>query len=542
MLIIIILSAVVTVTSAGPPSSSDLSERLRSRIEAGEQTPHIVGESKIYCIKAALDFYERRTFRPAWCGRKGPLPIANELLKALQNSFKHGLQPTDYHYNAIKEKLGQPVRNMSVDAAVDIELLLTDAFMLYGSHLLSGQVNPETIDSEWFANRRGADMATVLEEAIEKNTVAESLEKLAPPQSGYRMLRDALQRYRRIAKEGGWGSIAGGPVLKRGISDPRVPDLRRRLLDAGDLSDAGGDSTFDEGLEHAVKRFQGRYGLDADGAVGPITLAVLNVTVQQHIRQIMVNMERWRWLPQDLGDRHVIINIANFQLIAVDGDQVSANMRVIVGRDYRRTPVFSDEISYLVFNPIWEVPRLIAVEDILPLVQEEADYLQRLGFDVLLGWGSEEKTIDPAEVDWASLSKTNFPYRLRQRPGASNALGRVKFIFPNKFSVYLHDTPARDLFARTERLFSSGCIRVEQPLELAVFLFDDSKEWQREDIQAAMISDSTRAVRLPKRVPIHVLYWTAWSDSDGTLNFRRDIYGRDARLDAALKQDPPEGD
>jgi murein L,D-transpeptidase YcbB/YkuD len=354
-------------------------------------------------------------------------------------------------------------------------------------------------------------------------------------------LQKALATYRDIEIAGGWTTIPDGPVLKPGMVDARVALLRERLARTGDLSPkARGDGeVFNDELVVAVKRFQRRHGLDVDGVAGPATLSALNVPVSRRIRQIVVNLERWRWLPQALGEYHVIVNIADFHLDCVEkGDTVHAG-RVIVGRDYRRTPVFSDELSYIVFNPNWEVPNLIAVEDILPIVRKDPSYLERMGFDVLRGWGADEKRYDAASIDWKAVTKDNFPYRLRQKPGTTNALGRMKLMFPNRFSVYLHDTPARELFGKTERTFSSGCIRVERPIELATWLLSGDAAFDERGIRALLESGETRTVRLPRRVPIHLLYWTSWVDATGTVYFRRDIYGRDARLDAALRQDPP---
>ncbi len=281
--------------------------------------------------------------------------------------------------------------------------------------------------------------------------------------------------------------------------------------------------------------FQARHGLAADGVVGAKTLAALNVPVAERMEQIELNLERWRWLPRDLGSRLVVVNIAGFELAAVDEDGRSLEMRVAVGRSYRRTPVFSDEIRYLVFNPSWEVPATLAVRDKLPEIRQDPGYLEQQGFVVLRGWGEDQREVDPDEVDWASLGPGNFPYRLRQSPGPLNALGRVKFMFPNRFNVYLHDTPDREVFARSERDVSSGCIRLEKPMELAEWLLAGSARWDRQMIDRVVAAGDETVASLERPVPVHLLYWTAWADDAGVVQFRRDIYGRDAALGAVLE-------
>jgi murein L,D-transpeptidase YcbB/YkuD len=250
-------------------------------------------------------------------------------------------------------------------------------------------------------------------------------------------------------------------------------------------------------------------------------------------------MERWRWLPLDLGARHILVNMANFELDLVEGESVVMVMRVIVGKGYRRTPVFSDKITYLVLNPFWHVPPGIAIKDKLPLIKKDPDYLSKQHMRLLQGWGAETKEIDPKTIDWSTVSAKNFHFRLRQDPGPMNALGRVKFMFPNRFNVYLHDTPSKDLFEKTTRTFSSGCIRIEKPIELVEYLLRDDPRWTHENIVAALEKTEEITIQLRSPVPIHLLYWTAFVENDGLVHFRDDIYGRDRRLDQALRKRAP---
>jgi murein L,D-transpeptidase YcbB/YkuD len=262
--------------------------------------------------------------------------------------------------------------------------------------------------------------------------------------------------------------------------------------------------------------------------------------VQARIDQVIVNLERWRWLPEELGDFYVVVNIASFRLDVVRDGKSVLDMRIVVGTPYRRTPVFSDQIRYLVLNPYWEVPGRIAIQDKLPLIKRNPNYLAEQGFTVLQGWGTAERIIDPSTVNWTGLSQQNFPYRLRQSPGPLNALGRVKFMFPNRFSVYLHDTPARELFDRETRTFSSGCIRVEAPLELAETLLSGDPRWSRAAINTASRAGREETVQLPTPVPVHLQYWTAWiSRTDGRLQFSNDVYGRDQAVLRGLREAAP---
>jgi len=364
---------------------------------------------------------------------------------------------------------------------------------------------------------------------------------LHPPYAGYSGLRRALADYRRMAAKGGWPVLEDGPSLRPGDEDPAVARLRERLQASGDLAESSPillPQVYDDSLEAAVKGFQLRHGLEADGVVGRKTRHALNVPVEKRIQQLMINMERWRWIPNDLGSRYLVVNIADFKLTMVDEGQVRGTMRVVVGRNYRKTPVFSGSMTYLEFNPFWNVPRKLAIEDILPRVQKEPSYIADQGFRIFSGWSDDAVELSPAEVDWASLSKNHFPIRLQQAPGPKNALGRIKFMFPNQHAVYLHDTPSKRLFESVSRGFSSGCIRVEDPATLAEFVLEGTEGWDRTTIEGHLADGERRVVRLQRPIPVHLLYWTAWSDANGTVFFREDIYDRDEPLMRALREKP----
>jgi murein L,D-transpeptidase YcbB/YkuD len=521
------------------PDPDPVREAVRTRLEAPDV---LVAAGQILHATTALPmFYERRAYTPVWVQDGAPTPAARRLVREIARSDAEGLRPGDYHLEAVRRLIREAEAGAGAGTvAADLELLLSDAFLVLGSHYLSGRVDPATIHTEWVANRRNTDMTVVLDGAVASGEPGLALQALLPAQPGYARLREALTRYRTIDARGGWPTIEPGATLRFGDEGPRVGQLQARLVASGDMaSDVGSAGIFGAATEAAVREVQRRHGLDTDGVVGAGTLAALNDPVQTRIRQVVLNMERWRWLPQELGSRYILVNIANFELDVVEAGREVMTMRVAVGRPFRKTPVFSDRMTHLVLSPYWHVPTNLAVQDKLPEINRlGTEWFARNNMRVFQGWGSAQQAVDPAAVDWSRLGAGNFPYHLRQDPGPSNALGRVKFMFPNRFNVYLHDTPGREIFARTERAFSSGCIRIEKPLELALYLIG-GQGWTRETIQAVVDARVERTVNLVEPVPVHLLYWTAWADPQGTLNFRRDIYDRDAPLAAALAEQAP---
>lgn len=464
---------------------------------------------------------------------------ARAALDLLGGAAREGLTPDDY----LPSLPGVPATGFADPrAAARFELVLSDVMLRFLADLRTGRVSPGDLDPDLEVAHAGIDRAAAL--AAMADAGPDGLRALAashaPANPVYRNLRTSLAAYRRLAALGGWPEVAGGETLHPGDSGPRVATLRRRLAASADLlegEESPDPALFDATLQRAVERFQRRHGLDPDGVVGKRTQAALDVPVEARIRQIALNMERWRWMPDDLGRRHVFVNIAGFELNAVEDGTIRKAMRVVVGKLYRRTPVFSGEMSYLEINPFWHVPPKIAAKDLLPKIKADPAYLAQEGFSVFDGWDAGAARLDPASIDWARVSGQRFPYKLRQDPGPKNALGRIKFMFPNEHDVYLHDSPARELFRRTVRTFSSGCIRVERPLDLAEFVLDGQPGWDRAAVEAAMAEGETRIVTLAQKLPVHLTYLTAWTGEDGTIQFREDVYERDRTLDAALTRD-----
>ncbi len=539
--------ATVAVLLSGPASyvraqvGLESEQLVRGRMEAMANGGRAsAGGERLHAVHALPRFYEARGFGLAWEGEgAAPSPNLQSLLESIDNAGEHGLDPDDYHRTALRELLAGPLDDERT--RVELDLLATDAFLVLGSHLLHGRVNPETIDPEWIANRRSTRMDSVLAEALPGGRVEATLAELAPRQPRYRFLMEAAARLRTLASRGGWSTVPDGPKLELGSVDPRVEAVRARLVASGDAPAAPRDApaTFDLELEAAVRRFQARHGLDDDGVVGAATLAALNVPAEERARTVELNLERWRWLPDDLGDRHIEVNIAAFRLDVVERGRAVHTHRVVVGRQYRQTPMFSGTMTYLVLSPFWHVPPTIAAVDKLPLVKRDPAYLRSQHMSVLDRATNVE--VDPASIDWTSMTGPAFNerYRLRQDPGAWNALGGVKLMFPNRHSVYLHDTPSRELFARTVRSFSSGCIRVEDPLALTEYVLSDPVRWPFERIREAASQSTETTVRLERPVPVHLLYWTALASEDGTIHFREDLYGRDGIVARALAASPP---
>jgi L,D-transpeptidase YcbB len=474
-------------------------------------------------------FYAQRGARLEWSDSGGVSRDAAELVDALARAGTEGLDPQDYPMDTIDSLLrsGPPPGNVW-----HLDSLLTQAFFAYGWDVSRGRLAPGAVDPLWTAAPQTMDLVGRLVRSVEAGHTAAVLRSLPPPQPGYVGLRAALARYRAIVARGGWPIIPGAGWLQRGVRGSRVAALRGRLTAEGYAAPADSDADlFDSGLEAAVREFQERHGLTVDGAVGPVTQRALNVSAAARVQQITLNLERWRWLPRFLGERYIEVNSAAFTLAIVDSGQPVLRMRAIVGRPDRPTPIVSSHVTELVFRPSWYVPRTIAARELLPLVQRDRGYLAREGIGVFGDSAAGGRRIDPATVDWSTVTESTFTYQLVQEPGPTNPLGGVKLVFWTPFDVFIHDTPRRPLFTERLRAFSHGCVRVEQAAELATYLLPD---WSVDSIHAAMSVGREERVRLHAVIPVYLVYFTAWIDGAGKLEFRGDPYGWDVRLAGAL--------
>lgn len=511
--------------------SGSLAEQLRCHFEqlAAAQPTGNTARNQLARL------YASREYRPVWTRRS----MVVELIGVIDDVERDGLLPIDYHIREIKGFLTTPPA--TVEQQLRYELLLSDAFLTIANHLRFGKVDPESLNPSWNLGDSARRMALEyrLQNAIAEHRVKSVLDEIRPRNPKYEQLKEALARYRAIVKAGGWKVIPeGGGALGKGAQGSRVSLLRARLLDSGDLAvkDAAGTTVFTSSMAEAVKRFQRRNGLEVDGVAGLATIREMNISAARRVEQIRLNLERYRWFINDIEPTYLMINIAGFSLQYIENGQYRWETRVIVGQPYRETPVFKADMRYIVFNPQWVVPPTILAKDALPAIRQDLSYLSRKKLVVIDSGG---RVVNPASINWAQYSAANFPYRLQQLAGDHSALGRIKFMMPNKHLIYLHDTPTKDLFERSSRTFSSGCIRVENPFRLAELVLQDTVRWSKRRIEESIATGKTSTVTLSRRIPVFLLYLTAVAEDTGVM-FRHDIYGRDDRLLQALNAPVPE--
>lgn len=482
-------------------------------------------------------FYQEQAFRPVWGDGTDPKAPAAILVAALKGAREDGLAPERYHLLLIERRL----KATSAQSMAERDVLLSHAFMTYVTDLRYGVTDPTALFPELPLRRPVVHRAALLTKAMAKGQdgIAKALAEAQPPHKGYRLLKRALAEVRaHLHKEDG-SAIPEGPSLEPGQkSADRVPILCRRLVLAGDfLGNCEGRTLYDKDLAEAVRRFQTRHGLLQDGIVGSQTRGMLNRTLGERIDTLRANMERWRWQMEPLKPRHIMVNIPGYwlELVAEDSPEPVLAMRVVVGTPRKRTPILNSRVTHLVFNPSWNVPSNIARKSLLPKIQRDLSFLDRNRFSVYSLRDGGYTQVSAADVSWSNYSSTSaFPYLLRQAPGSSNALGRIKFGLPNGLAIYLHDTAQPGLFRRQRRAYSSGCVRVQHPRKLAAALLEGQENWKLEAVEKAVNRGSTRRVGIAKPTPVHLMYWTAFVDRKGKLHYRDDIYGWDRTLIRAL--------
>ena len=525
------------VLAVSAASASDPAE-IRQRLKQLKASPKI-DDHHIAADEFLHRFYAARDHRPAWRDASN----RRALTSAIATSWIDGLNLRDFHAMPLGiNRSGDQSTSLS---ATDREILMTDALLRLLYQLHFGKVDPHTIDSNWNYTRAlpVGDPVAAISKAIDAGQVAALIERVRPKHSYYEQLRATLQAYFEYDLRGGWPSVPDGPVLKPGQQDGRIAVLRDRLRFTGhyDAEHSGPADLFDPNLSEAVRRFQEMHGIDVDGVVGPGTLATLNVPARARVQQIRANLERARWVLRALKGQQdlIVVNIAGFYLrVVLDGKPVWRT-NVITGRTYHKTPVFTEVMRYAVLNPDWVVPRSIIRNEIFPKAKADPSYLTERNFRLVGSNGS----VDPQSLDWSAYSPRSFPFRVIQGPGTKNALGRVKFIFPNRYNVYLHDTPSRSLFSKTGRAFSHGCIRVQDPIKLAEILLGARAGWDRGRIDQALASGRQTRVNLKKPLRVAILYWTVDPGLGGTARFYNDVYKRDGALikalDAEFRPRPP---
>lgn len=515
---------------------------LQNLLEGGH--PYL-GFSKKFEIplKSVRDLYEKTGFQPIWFTKDKKTFCAKAVIELLSHVEEEGLDAQDYEWffselNAyLKSTNGIESDEASIEDLLRADILLSNALLQYISDVRGDRLSPKKIDKELYLEKPKVEGPLVLFDFIKNSDPKDCawVNKIAPQNPEYQALKKILKELLEKQNNGQSPSaFPMGPSLKEGVSGKSVLALRRALHSRGygNLESVENLELFDGALQEAVKAFQKAHGLDVDGVVGPSVQSLLSKSLQDQIDQIIVTLERWRWMPADLGQKYILVNIPEFEVRTYDQGKLVFRMPIIVGRAYRETPVFYSEIINVIFNPSWNVPKMIAVSDKLPHIKKKgADYLIQKKIHVYEN-GTE---IDPRHINWSEVTKQNFNFHFRQDPGAMNALGRIRFTIVSPFDVYMHGTPEQELFDKTKRTFSSGCIRLEDPVKMAEFVLGDEQKWSTMLIKENVDQGKTQTIPLKNPVTVYIQYFTVFVDDSGTLQILEDVYGQDKEILKALK-------
>jgi L,D-transpeptidase YcbB len=486
---------------------------------------------------SVITYYQERDFWPVWRFHKSPQGrLIRELTMAILNSEAHALDPYDYHWETLNKVVAQ--NNDFADFA-KIDILMTDALLKLASDIKNGRVDPKKVQPEWYLPKESVDIFPLVKNALEDQDIKKTIDDLYPDTDAYKNLKKSLAYYRSLLKKGTMPTVPKSKKkVELGTRGPDVVALRNRLKFTGDLPPKAGKHVelFDEELTDAVKEFQNKHGLNEDGVIGLYTLQALNRSLKSVITQIEMNLERLRWITQEKPEKYIIVNIPDYKLRIMDKGKVKLSMRTVVGNRKWQTPVFDDEMETVVINPKWNVPPKILEKEMIPKIKKNPDYIKKKNFVVLQRQDGRFRHVNPDNVDWENANPKDF--QISQKSGWGNALGRIKFLFPNEFIVYMHDTPAKSLFKNDFRAYSHGCIRLEHPIDLAEYLLEKEptkKKWDEDRIKEAIKDGREVNVTLKEKIPVLMRYFTAWVDDDGKLHLRKDIYDYDRKLSRALK-------
>lgn len=476
---------------------------------------------ELFLSDSVKKFYAERENSSVWSNNE----LRKGFIQILKNAEAEGLYFLDYHGKEI-ETLEASLNSQKDDEKSRYDILLTDAYFKFGSHLLNGKTDPQKIHEIFDLPKNQANLSLLLKNALDDNSLDIAFSKLRPNHPVYKQLITSLKVYKeKMLDSDEFKDIDGGEMIKPGMQDVRIPKIKFRLMVLGYLKDIDPfTSDHSQPVQDAIKKVQLENGLLSDGIIGNSTIKLLNIDYKDRYNQILANLERWRWYPRDLGDHYILVNIANYHLEVVKDDEIVRSHKTMVGTDIRKTPIFSEEIKYIVFNPNWTIPPTIKTKDVIPGVRKDPNYLKRKNIDV---YSSNGVKLDPSEVDWDNNNVKSYTYR--QKPGSSNPLGKVKIIYPNKHLIYLHDTPSKSLFARNSRAQSSGCIRVENAMELAEYLLSDQSAYHSEKINEILETGKLTEVRVKQQLRVHHLYWTAWMENEKP-RFTEDIYNYDEKI------------
>lgn len=545
ILIVFLLSSVIISCNNGDSASqnntlSDGRKNAASKIEDGGEereevkkmgTPEGISaaisseELDLFLRDSVRAFYEKRDNTPAWSSPS----LRSALIDTLSSAGNQGLYFEDYHGEEITGKI-ESIRQLNDMELSELDVILTDAFLKFGNHLLNGKVDPRDIHRIWDTPKNTADKIALLEQAVKNDDLEIALSRLRPLHPIYNQLIASSKEYSELKKEyESFEKIRSGDIIKPGMEDERLPEIKSRLHRLGHLQNDDTTGTrYTKEVQDAVKSLQKEHGVQIDGLIGNNTVELLNTGYDKRHKQILVNLERWRWYSRDLGDHYLIVNIANYWLHVVKQADTVSTHKTMVGIEGRRTPVFSDVIEYVVFNPTWTIPPTIKNEDVIPGMRKNMDYLVNRNIKI---FDQSENEVDPSKVDWYGEEPRELIYR--QGPGPTNPLGRVKIMYPNKYLIYLHDTPSQGLFEQNVRAESSGCVRVENAVDLAKYLLSDQEQITSREIDDIISSGDTKRINIDQEVKVHHFYWTAWRENGKTL-FTKDIYNYDNKTWKAL--------
>lgn len=481
----------------------------------------------LFSVDSVQSFYSKRSNEPIWSNNK----FRDEFMDQLELAEDEGLYFEDYHGEKFQDMLNNKEELTEKDLS-QLDILLTDAYFKFADHLLYGKVDPKELHGIFDIPRKNRSKSDLLQKAIEEKDIRIAFDKLRPTHPVYNQLIAASREYKELkADTAHFKKIPTGEKIEPGAEDDRIPEIRSRLQELGYLKSGDQqDKEYSEEVQEAIKDFQEENGLLLDGIIGNGTIGNLNQGNQMKHEKILVNLERWRWYPRDLGSHYIIINIADYQLHVVKENDTIRTHKTMVGTGARKTPLFSEEIEHLVFNPTWYIPPTIQNQDVVPGAKGNPDYLKNKNIQVL---NSDGEKLDASKIDWSSEEVNE--YRYQQNPGSTNPLGRVKIMYPNKYLIYLHDTPSQSRFEDNIRAASSGCVRVENAIDLAKYLLNDQEQISSEDIDKILEKGETKQIDVEQPVKVHHFYWTVWQENGKTI-FTKDIYNYDNKTYEALEK------
>lgn len=491
-----------------------------------------------YLHSLFISLYQDNDYKLLWNSNMEPLDELASMIDYIKNVRNLGLEPNDYnndHLEELKNKAYVDGVLKDVLPLIRLDLCASSSALVLSSHLNAGRISPDKIDSAWFVNPPKLDYAKYINNSLQHGNLIDAFEKLQPNINYYWDLAKKLKKYNSIQENGGFPSLPSQSRLSSGDTSAFVLPMKKLLSATGDLEDYSDNSSLSQDFKEALRQYQMRMDLPVNGKINVATLSAMKIPIEQRIESIALNMERLRWF-EKFENKYILINVPKFRMQVRKNGQEVIGMKVVVGKEYDSTPMFSDVLEYLVFNPHWTVPYSIASEELLPKIKANPGFLPSNNYKLMDGWGRNAKEVDPYQVNWSGIDKDNFPYVLVQQSGQFNALGAVKFMFPNNYSIYMHDTPAKYLFEKDNRDFSHGCIRLENPFELAEYLLREKDGWSQQKQQEIMAKTEPVNVYLPEPVPVHIVYLTSWVDEYGNLNFREDIYGHDKAQLRALEE------